>query len=257
MDGRSLVKKAIGFGILAVLILWFGVTVLVPALFSGLWSTGNAAQAGHLGEAFGAASGLFAGLGSLGVVIVLAYDLRHRKEEFRPFVTFSVEQVKLSRASWAGTQHFSATLDLDIALTSLTPGPALNLTMKGKATVDSISIVGDVVVANAPLPTDEARSATVNFSATGVEAEGLVRALASSGVKVEFNARYEALNGTAWRSTVVFDVKARPADSDDVLKTLDRTAGMEIEPSSTTEFAIPATVLEGQPIPGSWKQERA
>src|SRR5690606_18158961 len=63
-------------------------------------------RAGAVGDIFGAASALFAGLGTFFVVFVLWFELRHRTEEYRPFVTLRDPSAKVLEAGWKGPQFF-------------------------------------------------------------------------------------------------------------------------------------------------------
>lgn len=248
-------KKWVAIGAAVVVVLWIVVTLGAPLLAQQVWPNLDPQKMGQIGDSFGAASALFAGLGSLGVVIVLAYDLSHRKEEFRPFVTLSVRSVSLTRASWAAG-HFTATVEMESGLESVTQSPALNLELSAALVCGTVTTTGDVVVANAPLPTGPPRGSTVNFTLTGPHAQAMVAALGDQGVVVSFRARYEGLNGTPWASTVSFKVTAGTGARSDVLATLDDSGSHSIEPSSSTDFGIEPVFLNGTATPGTWRQGR-
>jgi hypothetical protein len=249
------VRKTIIIGTVSVIAI-VAVSLPLSLWIASMFGEGSSvARAGQLGDAFGLSAALFAGLGSLGIVIVLAYDLNHRKEEFRPYLAADLVDARLTRSSWSGA-HYEVALTFTVRADAATPSPALNL--KGSAVFSwgGNSRMSQLTISGAPVGVDGSRDGTGLLTADGSAAESLMRTLLDGQLRAGIVVDYAALNGTHWRSQSSYSLSIWPSDQGKVEKTLNRSSGEAIEPSSNSSFGDGSVKIVVAVVPDSWSQTR-
>jgi hypothetical protein len=258
----------IALAVAVVVVLWAGCWVMV-ANIAPVLSVEQREGFGQVGDSFGAASSLFAGLGALAVVIVLIVDIRerrsdldHRRNELRPFTMGNVRSTRIADGEWKG-QHFSLAIELALAVSNAAEVPAINLGLVATLQSKSFTTAATVELSDAPLPphlNDDAPAAPiaeVRFHMEGESAKGILEALAAGErLTVHTTLRYQALSGTPWATHVSYSLEARRADRPLLERVLDPESGEFIRSDGTEYGGVNVTPLDHASVPGSWRQVR-
>lgn len=258
----------IALAVAAVFALWAACWVMVAAI-APLLSAEQREGFGQVGDSFGAANSLFAGLGALAVVIVLMVDMRerrsdldHRRNELRPFTMGNVRSTRIADGEWKG-QHFSLAIELALAVSNAAAVPAINLGLVATLKSKSSETAAAVELSDAPLPphlSDDSPTAPiagVRFHIEGESAKRVLEALAAGeSLTVETTLRYQALNGTPWATHVRYSLEARRADRPLLERVLDPQSGEFIRSDGTEYGGVNVTPLDNASVPGSWRQIR-
>jgi hypothetical protein len=264
------VRKVIVVGVLATVAIWL--VALGPAFLLAWWLPGTRlGELGTAGDMFGAGSALFNGLGFFAVVLVLYFDLRERRRDLTdreqdrkerrhnrtPFLVASVidQGVRVVRAQKLGSGPTETTLVLDIVVQNVTAEPAMNVKMTCVDRADhehkAIARLDDT-----PFGVGEAstREATAHFSASGPQAENLLRRLAAGQpTTIEVGLEYDSINTTRWSSKVDYELSCSGVESRNIFQRIldgDDTAYISegVGFSSTTDEYLAFKV-----VPNTWK----
>lgn len=266
----SWLKKSVILGLLAVIVLW--IVALGPALIlasnaSEDWLT----KLGLSGDLFATSAAFFAGLGFLGVGIVLVFDirerqrdlqhrqddLRERKRSRRPYVWPSIDTngVIVDEAIW-----HDDTLDIRIltefSLKNATAEPALNVTIECDLVTNGMMIDGSGESVEMPLGSDAAVEASVRHLVSGGDAMELLRTLESAEQPtLKLRIKYTSLNASRWQSSVEYTVGCNRATDRDLLRRLaDKTSGERIGGGGEQLGGGGRLYLEVRAVRDTWRQ---
>ena len=221
----------------------------------------QAAAYGPIGDMFGASNAAFAGLGFLGLVVVLLFDLKDRKESRRPYLSPLIKPgaSAITRAAWSQADHFEVTLEISVELKNVSPEVALNVVCaadladsKGSASADFRGVHEQYVL---PIDASASGAATLRFYATGKEARQFLHPLTAGDGEVRLNVAtdYQSLSGTRWRSSVVYTLQPLDGGANARLtQVLDVHSKKTI---GTDTFAVDKLQMRAQSVTGSWSQE--
>lgn len=252
----------------SVVILWISAIWIGP-LFLALIGSDKISDLGATGDLFGVVSSLFAGLGAYAVVVVLIIDLRerrkdlrHRQEEFRPFVTLEMKNGEIEDARWKG-EHFHLTLALRFTLLNLAQAPALNLQVESSVKFGDEEVLATVSVSNTPLlastSTLEPRVADVQYTTTGEKALRLFRLFenGANSVDAELCVRYTSMNEVSWISRVTYRTHlANPHDHGVIARVAASRSAETIGKSPDVLGSDNIVLLSASAADGTWGQER-
>lgn len=275
MDGVNAVnnwsvRKVIVVGVLATVAIWL--IALGPAFLLTWWLPHSRVGAlGTAGDMFGAGSALFNGLGFFAVVLVLYFDLRERRRDLTdrekdrrerrhsrtPFLVASVidEGARVVRAKKLASGLTQTTLVLDIAVRNVTTEPAMNVKMTSIDRADPTH-TAYARLDDTPFGVGEAakREATAHFSASGPQAEALLKRLADGQpTTIEVILEYDSINATRWSSKVDYELTCSGDESRSIFRRVldgDETAYISEGTgfSSTTDEYLAFKV-----VPNTWK----
>jgi hypothetical protein len=250
---------AVAAGLVGVVAIW-ALSWAFVAWLAGYVPEPMSGQFAAAGEMFGAGSALFAGIGSFAVFVVLAFDLRHRRAEYRPFVVCSPNRATVTKARWSD-QEFYFGLRLAFDISNATTVPALNVginlaelswvTSADRRSVNHASTRVD----DSPLQAEKPREAVIRFDLTGVLAKEMAKLFErgdSAVVTVDID--YKGLNGTYWHSQAQYLLLLEDGN--------DRTLIGVAQSPNATEFVddsdgvgVTNPVYFGfEAIAGTWKQ---
>ncbi|WP_161965253.1 hypothetical protein [Ornithinimicrobium cerasi] len=261
--------KVIVWGLVATVAIWIlGVAPALLAVF--VLPESKLAQYGNAGDMFGASSALFSGLGFLGVLLVLFFDLKerrrdltHRKEDFverkrslTPLLVPSITEsgARVVRATKVSDTYAEASLTLSLQIQNVTDQPAMNTSLKSFIVGQGMPVV-NTEIDDSPFGTGEAakRFASLHFSAAGGAAEKILERLASgSSLTIVVMLQYASINGTRWESEVRHELSSRPNERTLFQGILDGDKDSYIE--ERPGFSSGEDIFLGfKVVPNSWK----
>ncbi|WP_295821514.1 hypothetical protein [uncultured Microbacterium sp.] len=257
-------KPLIWFAIV-VIALWLLVTLIVPTLLAG---DGDLGGRGSAGDAFGAVNALFSGLAFAGLLAVLLHDskertkdLVHRRKEQRPYLAPSIFKEDLireavdRRASYGvrlvvAEKHSSGaevSFEVEVGLRNLTEQTAMNACVT-VAVSDHPSVTSKSWV-TLPIGMGEQVSVQVRLTASSTEGSALLVDLQRE-VKFVVGVEYDALNGEAWRSSVLGTV----AVEQDKKPEFENVVAGKYKVGGGVDDIAPIDLVT-EPVERSWSQE--
>lgn len=264
------VRKFVVVGVLVTVGIW--IVALGPAFLLTWWLPDTrVGTLGTAGDMFGAGSALFNGLGFYAVVLVLYFDLRERRRDLNnrvedqkerrhsrtPFLVASVldEGARIVRAKKIASGLTETTLVLDLSVENVSAEPAMNIRLTSFDRADR-EHKAHARIDDTPFGVGESakREATAHFSASGWQAESLLKRLAEGRpTTIEVSLEYDSINATRWSSKVDYELNSSGAESRGIFqRILDGDESAYISEgtgfsSTTDEF------LDFKVVPNSWK----
>lgn len=245
-----------------VALLWLATVTVLPAVAAN-YGTVALSRMGAFGDTFGAVNALFAGLGSAAVFIVLLFDLRHRRSEFRPFIAAKVSTASVIKARRDESQ-FHLHMRLEVSLDNITAVPAVNIKLGQTAvsfmSLDQVQHVGVLHIIkfdDSPLVGERRNPAMLRFEFAGDSAVQLLQLWKrGTGLVVYVHVSYSGVNGTRWENYGEFNIL--PTDSE-TLTALDESLRPEQTiyiDSQDSAATYPFRSLEFDTVVGQWGQKQ-
>lgn len=248
-------KSWVVAGVVLILLVLLSTWLVMPLLVTRA-DPNRLEQYGQVGDLFGLAGAVFAGIGLIGVAIALVLDTVDRKRSRRPFVTFQLgdDGVEITSVTWS-SGPLDVRLAVKIELKNESQDPALNVVMQSP----TLPAVGDGhsrVVLPSPLGSLGEEKAELKIRMHSDEAKEFLRKMSSGDVyEVELESTYASLNGANWKTSMKVNFSCRNTnDQDRIKQALSETPGAEIIENSGGQFAPRVFVLTTATIEGSWNQ---
>jgi uncharacterized membrane protein len=250
------VVSSVVIGALAIIAIVMFVSFRIVTWLSSQYSATETASYGQVGDIFGFAAAVFAGIGLLGVAAALMFETVDRKRARRPFVTALPKSsgVEIRRVEWSGgSVDVRVRVDLKLRNDSIDPG--LNVIVEAPG----LAALGDgtsVAVMAVPLGAGLESGLVLAGRLHGKTAETFLRDLGSGGVhNMILKARYESLNGAAWYTLVNVALSVRSvADRELLVSALASRNGLPIDGNTDDDYGPGSVPLESIAVQGSWKQ---
>ena len=227
---------------------------LLPGLAGGL-SEEQLIRSALIGDMFGFAGALFAGVGLIGVALALAFDTKDRKRSRRPFITVMPDQDRLEirTAKWDG-ESLEVKLRLWFNLKNESNEPALNVQVRildipgnnGAITSDTLAM---------PLGGGGERPAVLRSRFHGSEGRDFIASMSQGTPRIaSLETRYRSLTGVDWVTLVKLELLCLKKPDQEILRgVLDPESGAKIDVPDDEEFGDGAVLLGYKVVRDSWE----
>ncbi len=250
---------------------WFLVVVAAVALVGTLWVGGTlgsfllrsrvgteVASLGAAGDIFGASNALFGSLSFLGLIVLLAIQLRDRKTDLHHRAE-SRQPLLVPRLGDLGIQVLECKVSSDVLrlalglqfeVANITDEAALNARMSVRSASLSPSTTK---LKNFPFSKDDVRSASFHFSLEDTSAKQFLESLAK-GEAFSFSIvlTYDNLNKVTWESTSIYEASL----GDPALQTIVKEAAAGHRQIKGTLGVVPSAddevVLDLELVDDAW-----
>lgn len=234
----------------------FGTWWVIPWLSSQV-GRGELQSYALIGDLFGFAAAVFAGIGLVGVALALLFDTLERKRARRPFVILTLPEdgVEIRRGEWT-----NGTLDVRLRLAGQlkndSQDPALNVVARSS----SLPGLGDGVsrdVSPGPLAAGASFQAVLVSRLHGTAAETFLRRIRSGERhEITLESTYESLNRSKWLSSLRVELYSdSSADQARLGEGLNLRTGVFIDGDTESTLGPDAVVLRAKIVEGSWRQD--
>jgi hypothetical protein len=225
----------------------------------------DARHYGTIGDMFGAVSALFAGLGFLGLIVALGFDIRERKRDLddrkearRPYILATIppdgvifDKAYRSKSNSRLEVEFSA----HVKLMNATDEPALNIALKTSHDLVEIDLAVETTVVDVPVAPRGDRESVITFSCRGQDATALIRRFnGGSGIEILITATYASLTKLQWVSKCAYRLAPGEGNEPTFAKILDPASGFSIGGPDGDELGQDPLYLVATPMAGTWEQ---